>query len=85
MFGGVGYFKEGAMFGAIMNGIFRLKADETNVNDFISRGKDLHQVPGKKAKMPYYEVPTDILENKTLLKEWADKAYLVALNAKKKK
>ncbi|MGB0390001.1 MAG: TfoX/Sxy family protein [Salibacteraceae bacterium] len=84
MFGGVGYFRDKVMFGAIMHGAFRLKGDETNAPDFAKYGKGPHQVPGKKMKMPYYEVPQEVLSDKAVLKEWALKSWEIALNSKKK-
>ena len=85
MFGGIGYFRDKVMFGAIMHGAFRLKGDETTAPDFAKYGKGPHQVPGKKMKMPYYEVPDEILNDKAQLREWAFKAWEVALASKKKK
>ena len=37
----------------------------------------------KKKGMPYWEVPIDVIENKDVLAKWADKAYQIALKAKK--
>jgi DNA transformation protein len=85
MFGGVGYFREGVMFGAIMHGAFRLKGDETTEADYAKYGKERHKVPGKKMSMPYYEVPQEILSDKAQLREWALKAWEVALKSNKKK
>lgn len=84
MFGGLGFFKEGVMFGAIMHGAFRLKGDETTAADYAKYGKEKHQVPGKKMKMPYYEVPEEVLNDKTELREWAFKAWEIALKTKPK-
>lgn len=85
MFGGLGYFKEGRMFGVIMHGAFRLKGDDETAQDYAKYGFGKHKIPGKKMEMPYYEVPEEILANKKKLKAWADKAYTVALASKKKK
>ncbi|MCB0482509.1 MAG: TfoX/Sxy family protein [Flavobacteriales bacterium] len=84
MFGGIGYFRDKAMFGAIMHGAFRLKGDETSAPDFAKFGKGPHQVPGKNMTMPYYEVPEEILKDKAVLREWAFKAWEIALASKKK-
>ena len=85
MFGGLGYFKDGVMFGAIMHGAFRLKGDETNAPDYAAYGMKRHEIPGKKMSMPYYEVPQEILNDKAVLKEWVYKSWEVALKSKKKK
>jgi len=85
MFGGLGYFRDGRMFGAIMHGHFRLKGNEKTAMDYEKYGFGKHKIPGKKMEMPYYQVPEEILEDKKKLKSWADKAYAVALATKKKK
>lgn len=84
MFGGVGFFRDGLMFGMIGDDKFRLKVDESNQKDFEGYGMKPYKDPGKKKGMPYWEVPLDVLKNKTLLKKWVIKAYIVATNAKKK-
>lgn len=85
MFGGLGYFRDGRMFGAIMHGAFRLKGDNETAKDYAPYGFGKHKIPGKKMEMPYYQVPEEILKNKKKLKVWADKAHTVALNSQKKK
>ena len=83
MFGGVGFFKEGKMFAGIMYGNFCLKVGDANRKDFEERGIRSYANDARKKTMPYLEVPADVLENKSILKEWADKAYQEALKAKK--
>ncbi|MBD79853.1 MAG: hypothetical protein CL840_13140 [Crocinitomicaceae bacterium] len=85
MFGGLGFFRDGVMFGAIMHGAFRLKGDETTAPDYAKYGKKEHEIPGKKMKMPYYEVPQEIMDDPATLKEWAIKAWEIALKTKKPK
>ncbi len=80
MFGGVGFFHEARMFGAIMDDIFRLKVNDGNREDFTSRGMGPHK--HGRGTMPYYEVPVDVLENKTELAKWSKKAIILS---KKKK
>lgn len=84
MFGGIGYFRDKVMFGAIMHGAFRLKGDETTAPDYAQFGKGPHQIPGKNMTMPYYEVPEEILQDPAALREWAFKAWEIALTSKKK-
>jgi len=85
MFGSIGIFKDGVSFGGIMENVFRLKVDDTNREAYESRGMGPWQIPGKKMKMSYYEVPVEIMEDPKALKFWAEKAYQVALKAKAKK
>ncbi|MBD3638685.1 MAG: TfoX/Sxy family protein [Crocinitomicaceae bacterium] len=85
MFGGVGYFKDDLMFGGIMEGVFRLKADSETIPNFEKYDCSPWQIPGKPIKMPYYEVPQTILEDRSELKKWVQDAYLVAKRTKKPK
>ncbi len=83
MFGGIGFFKEGLMFGMIGKGIFRLKADETNKSDFEDKGMTRFMSDKKNKGMPYYEVPAEIVEDKDELSAWAKKSFEAAKRAKK--
>lgn len=83
MFGGAGIFKEGLMIAMIGNESFRLKVDEHNQADFEKRGMKPYFSKKKKKGMPYWEVPIDIIENRTELAKWAQKSYEAALRAKK--
>ncbi|MGI9550270.1 MAG: TfoX/Sxy family protein [Aurantibacter sp.] len=83
MFGGIGLFRNGLMFGMIGSDIFRLKVDEHNQKDYEVRGMKPYFSGKKKKGMPYWEVPADVLENKALLSEWAAKSYEAALRNKK--
>ena len=84
MFGGVGFFKDGIMFALLGNGIFNLRVDETNVDDFDKYGMKRFLASEEKKGLPYYEVPVGILEDKDRLTEWAFKAFEVAVKNKKK-
>lgn len=83
MFGGVGYFREGLMFGLLGKDVFHLKADDHNRADYEAKGKKAFMSTEKKKGMPYYEVPAEVLEDKDQLKVWAGKAYEAAVRAKK--
>jgi DNA transformation protein len=83
MFGGVGLFHDGLMFGKIGGNTFRLKVDEHNQEDFEERGMKPFVSEKKKKGMPYWEVPVDILENKDELKKWATKSFEAAVRNKK--
>ncbi len=83
MFGGVGFFKEGIMFGMLGGHVFRLRVDDSNRIDYESKGMEPYASKGKKKGMPYYQVPQDILEDKGELKIWALKAFHIAKKHKK--
>ena len=85
MFGGYGLFKDATMFAMLTGDSLRLRIDESNKPDFEAKGmKPLHS-PAKKKGMPYWEVPQNVLEDPNTLKNWALKAFEVALNAKLRK
>ncbi len=85
MFGGVGYFMDDYMFGAIMSNIFRLKADEQTIPNFEAHDCGPHEIPSRKMTMPYYEVPQFVLEDKSELKKWCLDAIEAAIRTKKPK
>jgi len=81
MFGGLGLYESGVFFAIIAAGRLYFKVDEE------SRG--LYEENGMKAFAPtpdqtlksYYEVPVDVLEDDTVLCEWARRAVAVQRSA----
>ena len=67
MFGGVGLFRDGLMFGKIGSDVFRLKVDEHNKAEYEARGMKPFVHPTKKKGMPYWEVPADVVEDRAVL------------------
>lgn len=84
MFGGIGFFRDGIMFGMIGKGTLRFKVDDSNRADYESAGMLPLTSENKKKSMPYYEVPQSVVEDREALKIWADKAFAIAVAAKKK-
>ena len=84
MFGGVGIYIDDVFCALISSSnIFYLRVGASNIEDFIQAGMQQFS-GGKGAGMPYYEVPEDVLEDKSMLDEWATRAKTAALQAKKK-
>jgi len=83
MFGGVGFFKDGIMFGMIGNGVLRLKVDAHNQALYEQHGMTALTSDGKKKRMPYWQVPETILEDSNELKKWAAQSFEAALRARK--
>lgn len=81
MFGGVGIFIEEGMFALITSDdVFHFKVDDSNRADYETAGMP------RFARMPYYQVPEEILESEDNLRIWMEKAMEVTrLAAKKKK
>jgi len=80
MFGGFGIFHEGDMFALITNSGLHFKVNETNLAAYQEAGSKQFK------PMPYYEVPADVLEDRTMLLESAEISIAVGhATAKKKK
>ena len=83
MFGGVGLYRDGKMFGIVANDVAYLKVDETNRDKFIAAGSaPLKPFQNKPTTLSYFEIPPDILENPEELIKWADESLSIQ---KKKK
>ena len=86
MFGGQGLFKGGLMFALIAEGELFFKVDDSNRPDFEamkSQPFTYEKKEGKTASLSYWYVPEEIIEDSDDLKEWAMKAYAVAVKARK--
>ncbi len=86
MFGGHGLFKGGLMFALIADGELYFKVDDSNRPDFEamkSQPFTYEKKEGKTASLSYWYVPEEIIEDSDDLKEWANKAYAVAVKARK--
>ena len=69
MFGGYGLFSNDKMFGLIdSKGQCFLKADSTNLKDFEAFHSDKH------SKMPYYSIPSHVLQDRQLLESMVIKS-----------
>ena len=81
MFGVLGIYREGLMFGIIAKNKFYLKVDETNKKKFIDAGSESLKVFKNNSEVPsYYELPADILENAEAFTEWAEEAYAIQVS-----
>ena len=79
MFGGFGIFHEGDMFALITNSGLHFKVNETNLAAYQEAGSKQFK------PMPYYEVPVDVLEDRTMLLEWAEVSIAIGHATAKKK
>ncbi len=79
MFGGYGIFESVAMFALVNSqGKVCLKADDSNRARFEDAGAVRH------GRMPYFQVPAEVLANSLLLCDWARDSISVAHASKKK-
>lgn len=84
MFGGVGVYHEGIMFALIYDDVVYFRVDDSNRPDFETAGYG--QLPPQPSRpnhrMPYYEIPSDLLEDTDGLRPWFEKALAAARRAK---
>lgn len=85
MFGGTGLFMDGLMFAIVMDGVLYLKTDERTRDDFAAL--DLQPFTylrqGKTCSLSYYQAPEEVLESVETMRDWANRAYGVALRARR--
>ena len=80
MFGGYGIFCEGLMFALISEDTLYFKVNESN-RDMYKRAQSTQFPHG----ISYWEVPSDVFEEDTMLHEWANISIEIAQEADKKK
>ena len=85
MFGGAGLYCKGTMFGVVADDVAYLKVDDSNREEFVKAGSSPFNPYPDKVKttvMSYYEIPADVLENPTVLAEWAQRSFDIARKKK---
>jgi DNA transformation protein len=89
MFGGIGLYRAGSFFGLMDDEALYFKVDDSTRGDFEEAGCQPFRPYGEGSySMQYYEVPAEVLEDRSALREWAEKAVAVArksATAKKKR
>ena len=85
MFGGHGVFRDGLMFGLVVDDAFYLKVDEHNRAMFEAGGLPPFEYTrkGKRIALSYYLAPEESLEDSHTLAEWARPAFDAALRGKR--
>lgn len=85
MFGGVGVFRSGVMYGlGTSGGRIALKADAQTIPDFKAADAEEWIYTGKNGQgrgMGYWYVPESLLDDPEGFQEWANKAFEVAVRA----
>lgn len=79
MFGGHALYKQGTIFGIIIDDILYFKVDERNIHLYEkAESKPFTYMRGKKSyAMSYFEVPDDILEDREKLEEYVETSVLI--------
>ncbi len=84
MFGGVGLYFEGLMFGLVYNDIVAFKIDETNKEKYIKAGSDSIKIFKNKTPLPsFYIVPITVFENANDFIFWARESYDIQVSKNK--
>jgi TfoX/Sxy family transcriptional regulator of competence genes len=78
MFGAMSYMRDGKAFACVVDDKFYLKVDETNLEEYTSRGMDQFNPRNTAKGMPYWTVPKEVSDDKKELKKWATKSWKIA-------
>ena len=85
MFGGHGIYKDGLIFGIVLDDTFYPKAGEVNRDEFAERGLGpcVYQSKSKamQVSLGYYQCPEEALESSAPMRDWAKSGYAAALRA----
>ena len=83
MFGGVGLFRQGLMFGLIFGDTLYLKTDAGNRPDFEAAGcsRFTYQSRNRERDLGYYTLPAEALDDAQEMLDWADSAFQAACRA----
>src|SRR5262245_49215008 len=79
MFGGIGLYADDVFFGIVAADVLYFKVDDSTRADYEAGGaKPFKPYPDRAMTMPYYAVPTVVLESAPELVRWANAAVKVA-------
>jgi DNA transformation protein and related proteins len=82
MFGGIGLYSDAWFFALIDDDVLFFKVDDSNRDDYVSRGmKAFMPFPGQPS-LGYYQVPPEVIEEAEELARWARRAVEVAKRKK---
>ena len=83
MFGGIGLYRDGKMFGLIYNNTAYLKVDDSNRTAYEEAGsKPFKPYADRPMTMSYYEVPPDVLEDPDKMVQWSEQSLEVQKKSK---
>ena len=71
MFGGFGLYCGDAFFGIVYDDRLYFKTDEANVSDYEGRGMKAFRPNERQTLRNYYEVPSEILDDREQVTAWA--------------
>ncbi|MCX5571004.1 TfoX/Sxy family protein [Kaistia nematophila] len=88
MFGGLGFFRDGLMFGIWQDDTIYLKADDATRPAFEAEGCGpfvYGSKNGRETSLSYFRMPERLLDDTDELRDWALKAIDVAIRANARK
>lgn len=71
MFGGYGLTIDGKFFGILFQDRLYLKTDDRTRERYVARGREPFRFFGMDSLACYYEVPSNVLAEPEVLREWA--------------
>ena len=76
MFGGYGIYQEDRMFAIIVDDQLYFKVGDKNRKDYEKLGSEpfTYRSRNRTVKMSYWEVPAEVLDDRTEITRWAQKA-----------
>ena len=85
MFGGIGIYRDGAMFALVADDIVYMKADDETKAAFEAAGSRpfTYEGKGRPVRMSYWRLPDSALDDPDELKAWADLALAAAERGRK--
>lgn len=80
MFGGLGVFRDGVMFGLVADDTLYFRVDEENRTRFEAEGSEAFVYNGKtkQTAMPYWRAPERLFDDSDEFTEWAEDAIAAA-------
>jgi DNA transformation protein and related proteins len=83
MFGGVGLYAEGLFFALIGDDTLYFKVDDSNRADYLERRSQPFRpfADDPTYSMNYFQLPEDVLEETSELREWTRKSLAIAASA----
>jgi DNA transformation protein len=87
MFGGIGVFCDGLMFGIVADEVLFLKVDDTNRAAYEADGLEplTYEAKGRTIALGYWQIPERLLDDPDELVDWARAALAVAQRTAAKK
>ena len=84
MFGGLGVFRDGVMFGLVSDDTLYFRVDESNRPQYEAEelAPFVYPARGREMEMPYWRAPEMLFDNADAFGQWAEAAFAAAVKAK---